>query len=58
MAKLKFNVMFKNSKVQEHSIQQRRICMLTLLTEADLWNSNEQITLNNILLLKPTHKGG
>lgn len=27
--------------------------MLTLLTEAGLWNSNKQITLINILLLKP-----
>lgn len=53
MAKLIFSVMFKNSKVQEHTIQQKRISTLTLLTEAGLWNSNTQIMLNNILLLKP-----
>lgn len=45
--------MFKNSEVQEHSTKQRRISMLTLLNEAGLWNSNKQITLINILLLKP-----
>lgn len=48
-----FNVLFKNSKVQEQSIQQKRISMLTLLIEAGLWNSNKQNTLINILPSKP-----